>query len=258
MIYSFTPAGGTEFILPPATEFAYKGAVRRQTLTVLGARGGIDLFGDESPLDLQELEFPFSVLCPTQAKIDAVRALFVKRGVLRVLQEDRTLRQAYFKKITLDDGRSASKLGHTDFVCSGILWPLWRSVTQRSASRTGTSFSVTNAGNAPAGGSLSIVLSGHASQVTAVTLTNTTAAHALTWTGATPLAVGQKLKIDCAAYTVQRLSSLDVFVADEWPQVTLGATQIALMELAGGANAFTVSSLPASSTWAFTYRDTWY
>lgn len=248
-ILSFTPNGGTRVMLPPATEYTITGAVKQSLISPARMDGAWDQYGDTAPYEMQQIEFPFWLTCPTQSDVDNIRSAFTKRGYLEEMQVDRTIRRRIFKKTDLKDARSVNNRNALQFVCTGYMWPHSYSIAEHTYILSGASGTLTTLGNANAFYGLTIVFTASGS-TTAFMLSNTSNGYSLSWAGS--LSAGQTLTIVPAAFTVIKTGAVD-----EYPDVTLGANQIGLFKLSPGANALT-RTITGSGSFSFTYRDTWH
>ena len=249
-VFSFTPTGSAEFLLPPATEYSTSQRTRSSLVTIAGADGALDLFGSVSPYDMQQIQFPFLYLCAKQSDIDNVRLAFSKRGILRVMQQDTTIRQTSFKATDIAHMHSfRAKGGYADIVITGLLYPYWKSLYTKTKVVSSSPTTVITNGTANVYDSLQIVFTS-AGTTTSINLSNTTNGYSLAWTGS--LSVGQTLTINVPAMTVVKTGAVD-----QYPVTTLGATQIGLFKLAAGNNVITYT-LSGSGSFTFTWRDTWH
>jgi hypothetical protein len=248
--YSFTPYSGTEYFFRTVGEASQTRPRRKGALQIARANGSFNTFGDTAPRADAPAAINWDILCPSQAKIDAAALAFAKRGILKVLCTDGSLRQTVFTPGDLSQAFTWRSPDTVAASVAGELQPFWRSINTRTAAVSASPTIVTTYGNADVYDSLVIVFTAGGGGATGFTLTNAANAYAFTWAGT--LSVGQTLTVTVGASTVVKTGAVDQISA-----ITYGASSIGLFKLAAGANSIT-NSLTGSGFWTFTWRDTWY
>jgi len=238
-------------------EYRFENAAIAGATPILGAGGFWDSQGDKSALRPRSVRADFLMTATSWANLDSAvdaarAALMGGRGLLKMAVGDSLAtadRRALARCVKFE-----TPYGYEDYlqvqasVEFEILQATWDAESASAANVGGTSFTVTNGGNAPVSRTLVITLNGPLS--TAWTLTNTTTGEALTYDASVDtLGGGDSVVIDCGALTVRDGST------DVWSNLTLGNTQTGFMSLAAGVNSFTASS---GITVNFAWRDAWY
>ena len=256
-LYSFTPTGGSEYVIPDQRyELAMPAQFRTAPVILPAASGAWDAFGTISPRSMDPMSLKFCIYAASHSALDtaiqACRLAFNRRGTLKALMGDASYRQTSFRAEQLE---LPTTYEHPLLVMAqvrGQAEPYWKSVTLNSQSGA-SPLTITNAGDADAYNGLQLVLTASGS-CTAISISNAANGYSFTWSNpGTPLTVGQTITINPVSGTVVRSTG-----ADELPYVTFGSSQIALFKLAPGANVLTYSATAGGGSLAVSWRDTWH
>lgn len=257
-IYSFTPTGGTEYVVPDQRyELAMPIQYRTAPVILPAAAGSWDAFGTISPRTMDTLTLKYVIYAATHTALDtaiqAARLAFNRRGSLRAVMGDGvTYRLTQFRA---DQIEFPTTYEHPLVVMAqvrGQAEPFWKS--QALNTQSGASpLTISNAGDADAYNALSLTLTASGT-VSAISISNAANGYTFTWSNpSTPLTAGQSITINPAAGTVTRSTG-----ADELQYVTFGSAQIALFKLAPGSNVLTYSATAGGGSLSVAWRDTWH
>lgn len=255
-LYSFTPYGGTEYVIPDQRyELSMPAQFRTAPVILPAASGAWDAFGTISPRTMDPLSLKFCLYASSHTALDtavqACRLAFNRRGTLKAVMGNGSYRQTAFRADQLE---LPVTYEHPLLVMAqvrGQAEPYWKSVTLNRLNGA-SPYTLTNAGDADCYNGLELVFTASAT-CTSMAISNSANGYTFTWSNpSAPLTIYQTLTINPEAGTVVRNTG-----ADELQYVTFGPSQIGLFKLAPGANVINYTS-SAGGGLSIGWRDTWH
>lgn len=257
-LYSITPDGGTEFLIPDRRyELVMPAVYRSAPVALPAASGAWDALGVALPRAQDTLTLKFVLAASSMTALDALvqsaRVATARAGIVKAVMGDGSYRRAQWRPQQVDLPMTYEHPLAVIASVRGVCGPYWQSVDLATHSSMVSPRTISNSGDADAFAGLTLTLTAQGS-CTAISITNAANGYSLNWLNtASPLTAGQTITINPAAGTVVRSTG-----ANELPYVTLGASQIGLFKLAPGSNTISYTATAGGAVLAIAWRNTWH